>query len=180
MSEFQNKFEGINFKPSEVMFPKYVLLDSYGKAEAEEAMARIITMLQQSDNEWHEIRYYDLMKLVNADVDAINAAVQIQNKNSALQMQYDRERRRLRNRLQSWWLGMEVVKEPKYETVPETPEHTLLLPFGAEAINIGLRHLLKNGLVDTRSDEEQYQYFAPTKKALDILQEKGFVASGDE
>ena len=174
MSEKESKFEGISFKPSSVKFPKYVIMGYCGKAEAEETMARIITLLQEAKDEWGKVRYYDLRKMVDSDIETMNNAILIQNSNSQKRLEYDRECRCLKNRLKSWWTGVQVVKEPVMEKVPETPEFTTVLLYGVNAIVVGIQHLINVGFIEKSFDGE-YECYTPTEKALARFQEMDLV-----
>ena len=183
MSEVQNKFEGISFKPSDIVIPaKYVILEYCGKSEGEEVMARIITKLKEA-NKWGCVRSVDLMQMLKDDLQAFDQAASVQHENATLKAKYQREHRRISNRIKSWWSGVEVVPEPTYAKVPETPEHTFLSAgpeFGVRSIYIGLQHLLNNGYLEGHVENGKYTDFTPTQKALLRFQEMNLVTGGGE
>ena len=56
----------VNFSPRDVKFPKYLLPDTLGKAEAEEIAARYVTICQEK-NEWSGISLHDFAESLDED-----------------------------------------------------------------------------------------------------------------
>lgn len=165
MDKLQIKFEGINFKPSQLHFPRYVLLGTYDKGEAEEVMARIIEFSQKED-QWVAVSVKDFADSIDAAMDELTRANEIVHRNHEKKCAYNKECRRLKNRIKA--LFGTKVPEPVYEEEIDTPVMTHLY-LGTQMMTNGLVHLLNNHYLEKMEVGGEI-YLKPTTEGMKRLE----------
>lgn len=161
---------GLPCNPNQIRFPKWLLPDTLGRMEREEAAARIISFSQQMD-QWVGVSWPKLLEMMKADTDLI-AAKQEENKRRF----HDRQSQTFFKKFLNF-LGFGKKKEVEEEiTIP----FTALLLYGPQAIVNGIHELLDAGFLkqeEIRDGEETVSVFFPTIKLVQTIMEKQNIAA---
>lgn len=158
MDKIQITFEGVEFKPSQLKFSKYALVGTYGKAEAEEAMARLIEF-SQKEGKWVAVSLEDFAQSVEASLKEMRRADEIRVRNNQKRDRYEEKCRHSKN-------GRAEIPEPTYETEIEVPFSTLTL--NPDAMIVGLKYLVANNYLE-KMDVGETIYIKPTLEGINRL-----------
>ena len=158
MDKIQITFEGVEFKPSQLKFPKYALVGTYGKAEAEEAMARLIEF-SQKEGKWVAVSLDDFAESIEESIKRMRCADEIRVRNNQKRGRYEEECRHSKN-------GGAEIPEPTYETEIEVPFS--ILTFKPDAMIVGLKHLVANNYLE-KMDVGETIYIKPTLEGINRL-----------
>lgn len=163
MKNLRVTYEDVDFQPSDLVFTRYKLEDTFSSTEAEEFMARLVEF-SVNEKHWVAVNLEDFEESIFASQKEIDSAKKIRSRNSQKKDDYEKERELFVNKVKSFF-GKELP-EPDYEEEIDLPESILISdPF---AMYVGLRYLVINNFLERMVIGNEI-YLKPTQQAVQRL-----------
>lgn len=158
-----------NFTPKQLIFPKYVLLETFGKQESEEAAARILIFSKQLDK-WVGVSWRALAQVMQEELEEEQNLQKLRDESWDAQRTYLKELKawKTKNYLTLGIYSLFATKPVEKEV--DVPESDIAMSglhiFGPQSIVNGLHMLIEKGFVELKKMNNEDVFF-PTQSFVD-------------